>query len=98
MARDSVTFRGPHRTFIEHPLTVRGVHASPFIPSDLVVRPNQYTENGPDIFRDAEVVGSNPAVPTQNPHVRPLRGGLLVWEGVPSLVTDDDADRGHARG
>jgi hypothetical protein len=41
-----------------------GVHASPHIRSDLVIRPNQYAEKRPDIFRDAEVVGSNPAVPT----------------------------------
>ena len=68
--RNSVTFRELHRTFIEHPPTFGGVHASPPICSDLVIRPNQYAEKRPDIFRDAEVVGSNPTVPTTKVLVR----------------------------
>jgi hypothetical protein len=62
--RNCVTFRDFHRTFIEHPPTIGGVHASLPICSDLVIRPNQSLEKQPGTFRDAEVVGSNPAVPT----------------------------------
>ena len=68
----SVTFRDFHPAFIPRPPTIGGVHASPLIRSDLVIRPNQYVKNRADIFRDAEVVGSNPAVPTQKVLVRGL--------------------------
>jgi hypothetical protein len=61
---DSVTFRDFHPAFIPRPPTIGGVHSSPSIRSDLVIRPNQYAEKQPDIFRDAEVVGSSPTVPT----------------------------------
>ncbi len=37
--RNSVTFSDLRRTFIEHPPTIGGVHASPLIRSDLVIRP-----------------------------------------------------------
>lgn len=70
--RNSVTFRDLHRTFIEHPPTIGGVHASPLICSDLVIRPNQSLEKRPGIFRDAEVAGSSPAVPTTRVLVRGL--------------------------
>jgi hypothetical protein len=62
--RNSVTFRDFHPALIPRPPTIGGVHACPPIRSDLVIRPNQYVENRADIFRDAEVAGSNPAVPT----------------------------------
>ena len=71
----SVTFRDFHPASIPRPPTIGGVHASPLIRSDLVIRPNQYIEKPADIFRDAEVVGSNPAVPTQKPQVRAIHTG-----------------------
>ena len=77
--RNSVTFRDFHPAIIPRPPTIGGVHASPPIRSDLVIRPNQSAEKRPDIFRDAEVVGSNPAVPTQNPQVRPLSGAACLF-------------------
>ena len=73
--RNSVTFRDFHPAFIPRPPTIGGVHASPLIRSDLVIRPNQYVEKRADIFRDAEVVGSNPAVPTQKVLVRAISTG-----------------------
>jgi hypothetical protein len=87
VSRNSVTFRDFHPAFIPRPPTIRRVHASPPIRSDLVIRPNQYAEKRPDIFRDAEVVGSSPTVPTQKPQVRPL-SGAACWFGppVPSRV------------
>ena len=70
VTRNSVSFRDFHPAFIPRPPTIGGVHASPLICSDLVIRPNRYAEKRADIFRDAEVVGSNPAVPTQKVLVR----------------------------
>jgi hypothetical protein len=76
VTRNSVTFRDFHPAFIPRPPTIGGVHSSPLIHSDLVIRPNQYAEKRPDIFRDAEVVGSNPAVPTIKVLVRGLQTSL----------------------
>ncbi len=64
---------------IARPQTSTTVHTSPLIRSDLVVRPNQSWER-PGTFRDAEIVGSNPAVPTQKPQVRSLSGAAR-WFG-----------------
>lgn len=76
MIRNSVTFRDFHPAFIPRPPTIRGVHTSMHIRSDLVLRPNQSLEKRPDIFRDAEVAGSNPAVPTTKVLVRGLQTDL----------------------
>ena len=81
--RNSVTFRDFHLAFIPRPPTIGGVHASPLICSDLVIRPNQYLEKRPGTFRDAEVVGLNPAVPTTKVLVRGLQSGLRPAPGMP---------------
>ena len=51
--------------FIPRPYSITVVCNHPHIRSDLAIRPSQSVANCPGSLRDAEVAGSNPAVPTK---------------------------------
>jgi len=67
-----------HRAFIAHPPTSAPVRGRRRIALTWRFGPHESAPVRTRRVRDAEVVGSNPAVPTQKPQVRPL-SGAACW-------------------